>query len=458
MTDWQTEGTPGSGVTPGADPDINQAYPLPYTWLSKDQYARVMGIPPMPFNTAVALNTSGEYVMDASGACDDFWYRHDWQDFDKVSHESLLLTIKQCEDELMEAVGWPLAPTWIVEEVQDYQRHHRRDMYGSGLDVRGGYKSLTLDYGKVIAGGRRAVAAAGTTANQTVTYYDLDSDGFFETARLAVTTTITNPLSIKVYFKNTDGDPEWEIRPCRTISIAAGVATIDFYTWQMIDPDVLVSLPANDENSGLISITGNPPANVVAEVDVYREYNDTTTYSSQFMWAASPHGAAGWCPSCSGSGCDACGLTYQNGCLDVISPQIGEVAPWPGTYDSDNSDWDHAALTICREPDMVKIWYYAGEYNQTFLKSREFDPLSRQWQRIIARMATSRLDRPVCSCGQLQAQVEHLRKDMAMTTGGESRMLSFAYLENPFGTRVGEIEAWRFVSGLVDRNLGGFAL
>ena len=433
------------------------AYPLPYTWLSLDRYAQVMGIAPMPFNTAIGLNTAGEYVFDAQGACDDFWFRHDWQDRDKVSHESLLLTIKQCEDDIMEAVGYPLCPTWIVEEVRTYPRYYRREMFGDGLDIRGGHKGMVLEYGKVIAGGQRALATAGPTVAIVPTYLDLDGDGFFETARVSFVTTLTDPMQIKVYFTDMDGDQEWEIRPCRSKTIVAGTFTADFYTWQFIDNDSREEYPAAGEGLSPIDISGDPPTNVVVEVDVYREYNDTTDTMAQFIWESSPNANIP-CPCCTGTGCAACGLTFQDACFDVRNPAAGLVAPWPGTWDSDNSEWDVVSFSVCREPDMVKFWYYAGEYNQKFLKTKEFDPLSRQWQRIIARMATARLDRPLCSCGQLSAMVDDLQIDLAVNSGDVSRLISFDFMDNPFGTKKGEVEAWRFVSKLADKNLGGFAL
>jgi len=361
------------------------SYPFPYTWLSINRYAQIMGIAPMPFNTATAVNADNEYIFDSTGACDDFWFRHDYQDRDKVSHESLALTIKKCEDDLMEALGYPLAPTWIVEEVHGYPRHHRREMFSSGHDIRGGHKGIVLEYGKVIAGGRRALADAGATTSQDVTYIDMDGDGFFETARITFATELTDPRQIKVYVSDTDGEPEWEIRPCRDKSIVGGIFTADFYTWQFIERAVREEWPVANAKLDPIDISGDPPNNTMTEVDVYQEYNDTTQAMAQFIWEASPNWSQYPCSFCNGTGCDACGLTVQDACFDVRDPNSGMVAPWPGTWDSDDSEWNTASFTVCREPDMVKFWYYAGEYNNTFLKGREFDPLSRQWQRVIAK-------------------------------------------------------------------------
>lgn len=458
MSDWQGIGTPIGPITPGDDAAITMAYPLVRTWLSIDRYARVMGIAPMPFNSATATNSDGDFVFTGGGSCNEFWYQHDWQDHDRVSREQLAITIKQCEDELMEAVGYPLAPTWIVEEAHRYPRHHRRDGFASPYDIRGAHKSIVLNYGKVIAGGRRAVTRQGSAA-VSPTYIDQDGDGFAETARVSVATTETDANGIKVYFKDMNGDPEWEIRPCRTKAISSGTFTADFYTWQFIDPDVREAFPVSDNSVDPIDIGGDPPTNVVAEVDVYLEYNDNTDNASQFLWAASPELSSGWnCTICGGSGCAACGLTGQYGCLDVMEAESGLVAPWPATYDDDESSWDIASWSVCREPEMVKFWYFAGDYNQTYLKDREFDSLSRDWQRVIARMATARLERPLCTCGQIAALVDYLRTDMAITDGSSSKTISFAMMDNPFGTRVGEIEAWRYVSQLTEKNLRGFAI
>jgi hypothetical protein len=94
-----------SGVAPGAVSDI-LAQPLPYTWLSLNRYAQILGIAPCNFNTAIATPffPSGE-------ACQDVFYRYPWQNSGRISHEELVAAIYQAEQDIATAVGFPLAPS-----------------------------------------------------------------------------------------------------------------------------------------------------------------------------------------------------------------------------------------------------------------------------------------------------------------------------------------------------------
>ncbi len=422
----------------------NIAYPLPYTWLSLDRYAQIMGLSPAQFDTAY-----GGTIFPVKSQCDDVWWQHDWQDHDKVSREEVSIAIKGAEDELLAVIGYPLAPTWYPEEIQQYPRYYRNDVYGGTYDVRGQLKGLKVNHGKVIAGGIRAVSRVGAAAVAPL-YYDLDGDGFFETARVSVATTLTDAREIKVYFAGMGGEQEWEIRPCRGKAISAGVFTVDFWTWQLVDPDLREVFPT-DTDLDAIDISGNPPTNVVATIDVYQEYNDYTDISAQYVWEPQLLN----CPYCSGAGCSACTLSAQDGCLHVRDAEVGWVVPDVATYES---GWSTDSASICREPDFVKLWYYAGAMSDEYLKSISFDALSQFWAQTIAYMATARLERPLCTCGNTMALTESLREDMAVSSRGVSRLMDFDLLGNPFGTRKGEIMAWQRVSKIAPRLIGGCAL
>jgi hypothetical protein len=454
MTDWATIGTPVSTAV-GGGAGLDSAMPLPRTLLSLSRYAHIMGINPMSFWGAVAKNSDGDYITGGA-ACSEIWYQYDWQDADKVSRTALALAILDAENDIMQITGKLLAPMWIVEEVHKYPAYHRVE-YDTWYGADGRRKSLTTKFSPVIAPGRRGVTLIDDVSP---TYLDLDSDGFFETARVSVATTLTDPNEIKVYITGESGNEEWEIRPCRSKSISAGVFTADFYTWQFIDPDLWEAMPVQGAEMTEIDLSGNPPGNVVSTVDIYREYNDETEASAQFLWEAQQNGiaATGICSCCGGTGCTACGLTTQDGCFDVRNAEIGEVAPWPGTYSSTDSAWESDSYTVCAEPDMVKLWYFAGEYNQRFLRGTAYDSLPDKWARVIARMATARLSKPLCACGNLNSLVEYLSEDISLNLGDKSHMVDFDVLANPFGTRRGEIEAWMYVRKTLGSGISGVAL
>jgi hypothetical protein len=138
----------------------------------------------------------------------------------------------------------------------------------------------------------------------------------------------------------------------------------------------------------------------------------------------------------------------------------GIGVPVPGEYDEDEEVWTEQSFVECRAPDQVKVWYYAGDLDPLYLQlttptstvRRRCDPLSNYWAEAIAWLATARLERNFCGCKQVSAFVNNLRRDMSsFPPEGTSFSLSEGDLDNPFGTRGGEIRAWRKIGKLATR-------
>ena len=414
------------------------------TLLALDRYAQVMGVPPPHFNQAV-----GGTIFPAPGGCSQVWFQYSWQAGDRVAREDLALAIANAEEDIAEAIGYWPAPKFISEEAHRFPRHHRPDVRGNGFDARGFRKGLKLNYGKVIQAGRRAVSFVGTATTAPgggLVFDDLDLDTFDESATITLPTTLTDPCEIKVYFTGHNGDPEWEIRPARSVEIIGPNVVITFWCWQLINPVLWEALPTTTEEQAL-DLAG---AIYVADVEVYREYVDSTVASAEFFWEPSVLVDSGdCCHLCGGAGCEACALTSQEGCIHLRDPDLGLVAPTPASYNA-VTGWSATDYTECREPDMLKLWYYAGALDNLFLAGRRCDPLSDFWAEVIAWIATARLERPFCACGNLEALALDLRTDLAvMVSGGASYVLPERDLDNPFGTRRGEVKAWRKISRLV---------
>ena len=357
-----------------------------------------------------------------------------------MSREELAETIRQCESDLAEVLGYWPGPVWIAEEVHRHPQYWRSDAIRVGnVDPAGRIVGLRANYGKIIGPGRRAVTLVESRA--AVVYSDADGDTYSETATITGATTVTDARELHFFFTGTDGEPEWEIRPCRTCTISAGTYTATFWTWQLIDPDLWETLPDDQDNIAAIEAT---TGNIETTVDVYQVYNDTTAVSAEFYWEPTP--AAGvTCSFCGGAGCAACAYTTQEGCLHVRDAMLGVVVPQPGTYTDDA--WSGDAYSVCRDPDLTKIWYYCGELSQDWLKEKNAaEPLSDRWARAIAYMATARLERPICNCGNAMGLFEDLRRDLTYAKDGPHQV-SFDVLDNPFGTRKGEVMAWRMVKG-----------
>lgn len=413
------------------------------TLLPLDEYAKIMGVNPVHFNQGY-----GDNVFPLkNNRCADLWPQFSWQYYDHISRESIAREIEQAEMEIAEVLGYWPAPKWIVEDVRMFPRYHRRDMWRAGGNVRGGDIGITTTWGELIGAGQRATSLVGTatTAGGELTYVF----GTTLEATIILPTTLTDVNEVKVYFAGYDGDPAYEIRPVKSKSISGGNVTIVIDSWKLLDPDLWNAYPTSTDWGG-IDVTVE--ANHVASVEVYREYNDPTTTTATLYWEPTPSQDV-FCAVCGGSGCSACALTTQNGCMHVRDPFNGRAVVYPATY-SDGS-WNHSAYTIGRDPDFVKVWYRAGKYSQRYLSGFTHEPLDPRLARAIAYLATARMERDFCSCPNVTSLAEQLRLDRSFAGPGGSYQISPMIMDNPFGTRGGEIRAWNIVNRMFDKKLGG---
>ena len=418
------------------------------TLLSLDRFAQILGYPPTAFNSGVS-----DVIFPANMACKTFW-QHEWQDHDAVSREEIAREIAIAEQDIANYMGWWPAPRWIAQDVKMVPRFHRPEYYSVGnMNVRFQLKGIKAKYGKVVEPGQRAVVAVDTTV--TPAYTDEDGDGFSETATVTATTTLSDECEIKVYFEGHNGDPEWEIRPARTKAIAGGTFTATFYAWQFIDPDLWEAFPTA-ANDGTAPVNLDAGASYVTNVEIYREYNDPTATSAAFYWETQPTTISGnLCSFCYGTGCQHCTLTVQYGCATIRNAELGILFAGPGSYDADEGAWSSEPWSICREPDQMKMYYYCGNLSELNLAGRRCDGLSDQWARIIAWLATARLRRPLCDCSGVSSLVDWLQTDLAVSTREETRTVLWDDLSNPFGTRRGEMEAYRHCRTLEPGKISG---
>lgn len=444
---------------------ISRPSPLIYNCLAPARFAEIAGITP-PHFWGAAGNTVFPVAFDVNDtstiaghfndtSCNQLFFHWAWQSGDSVSRWDISQAIRNAEEDIENILGYPLCRKWIEDEIHVYPQHYRRDVYPTGmLNVRGQHKSVRLKRGKFIQGGRRATSVV--TDGVTVTYSDEDGDGYDETATISTATTLTEKCEIKVYFSGEGGVQEWEVRRPRSVTLTGGTITFVFDAWLLLDPDLQAAYP---QTGGIKAINLETSGNYEATVDVYREFNDFAQASAQLFWEPQPISNAGivglGCNQCGGAGCAACSLTGQDGCIHVRDTDLGFVVPQPATYDSVAGQWEKAQPTVCRDPDQVKFWYYAGENSNRYLAGFECDPLSQYWAETIAWLATARLRRKLCDCGPSTAFSEELQTDLAFAGRSGRHQVSFSDLDNPFGTMVGEVKAWHRVAKMTDSILVG---
>lgn len=410
------------------------------TLLSLDRFAQIMSINPVHFSGA-----AGATIFPVGGSCKDIWRQYSWQSPQIVSREDIAQAIANAEEELSNLLGYYPAPVWIEEEVHRYTKHYRKGVISSGININGQNVGVTLDKGRLISPGVRNTTLLGTAtvAGGDLVFSDEDGDGYNETVTITFPTALTDRNEIKVYYPNENGEQEWEIRPARSKRITGGNVIITFWAWQLIDPAIQEVFPTtNDGESPDIMDTI-----YLASVDLYREFTDFTQASAVFYWEPSTPGLTPFdCPSCGGAGCAICSLRTQDGCFHIRDVMAGIGVPAPGSYNSETGQWDTATWSECRAPDLVKLYYYAGDQDRRYLNNKSTDPLSHYWAETITWIAVARLRNPFASCGPPENWVSELQFDTARSGENEPDFtLEPGDAGNPLGTRVGEVRAWRRV-------------
>lgn len=392
------------------------------TLVSLDTFARIFGINPIHFNQVQIIG-----LME-SAVCDSPLIQHAWQDADRASREEIATAIADAERLFSETVGFKIAPAWEDETVP-YYRPARPELISNSIrDVRGFYNSISANWKYLIEGGQRATTLI---INAPVVYSDADADTYFETATILAATTVTDPEEIKIFYPGKAGDTTYEIRPI-TVTIAGGIATITCRRELLVNLDLQESLDAN-------AVDGLIDANFLSTVDVYRVYNDPSV-QGRLIWI----GTTG-CGTCT-----ACTKSYQNACLNIDNAQIGSVKVEPAEWDAVDLEFDPSALSACRAPDSIRLWYRAGwQYKNSKIN---VDPL---WERVICYLAAAQLHRCPCGCKSVTNYIEYWQEDLALRQASPSGSVSYNFnskqFENPFGTRRGHIYAWRYAQ----RYLGG---
>lgn len=395
-----------------------------------------MGLNPLHFN--------GAYVRNVT-VCGQPWLQYPWQAVDRVGREEVAQAIAQAESDMEQHLHFRLLPSWERDERHKPIRPNQRELHNlSNTELRGYAQALQTNFGHFQGGGIRSKELV--QADVAVVLTDEDGDGYFETATFTLATTLTDPCELALYYPVTEamvpaaGDSmhdSWEIRPAK-VSITGGTATIRTRREQLIKPSLQLDTVPPADDSHMRGIDGSLDNNFVTVADVYRIYHDPQL-QVQFLWEP------GGCAACSGGGCEQCAFQVQYGCLMMREdPRDGFVSYRPTVWNSETLMMDGAALARGTQPDILRLYYYAGWRDNSKACSRV--DMDDYWERSVAYYAAALLDRPICECNNMRAFVGHWQEDLAITrAGGETHRIAEDDLNNPFGTTRGAVFAWKRV-------------
>lgn len=348
------------------------------TQLSLDRFFQILGVHPLHGNQVglpSEVNFCGNPIMQYS-----------WQVADRVGREEMAMAIYDAERLISDYTHFDIGLRWNVEE----------QYIGRGIMTASTNRKF------VVSSGRKKSELLAS--NVAITYSDVDSDGYAETATMTYTNLVdVDEDEIAIFYPGKD--EKWRIRPIRvTVNHVTFLVTVTCRREQLVVPGAMEALDVRD-------VIGTDNANFLTTVDLWRIYNDDAT-QLEFI-------------SSNVLGADV----SVSGYTDVVNPRTGLVS----------LHYTSCGYVDCLAfPDRIKLYYRAGLTN-------DID----QWERATAYLALSLLDRPICTCASLEHVSRHWQEDLAHRASTQAQSSSFLMsrrnLDNPFGTTRGAVYAWNLV-------------
>lgn len=452
------------------------------TYLSLDRWAEIMGLNPVAFNQA---SMGGRCYASCGNHCPETWFQYAWQaQHGFLSREELAWVIQDAERDIQNFLGVPLCPE-IRCKVLPYNGYCQPPSAALHGVLEGPWwpRSDSLPWqpgtrwGKPLAPsyeiGRPAwflprlaketlcvpcfEDGSMELLNQAGTAYD--PDGSECPILVEITCELeayepgeVQPCQIRLYYANRGQEETWRIHRPKSVKIEydegleADVLTIQIESWKLIEPSLWEKLeapPPNYDNANdqfLINLLD--PDSFAECIEVVRVYHDPSLPLVEFC--REPRGICG----CQQDNCSVCNVSCQPGCVAENTRVPGFVLAYPAHWDEEKQSWCGDSAISCGggAPDFVRFYYWTG-----YLPSSQCPPQSlcevgcAALERTIAILAASRLSKNVCSCScnkthwwmELQTNTSHSTRESG-TYFNTKEML-----DNPFGVRLGEIEAYR---------------
>lgn len=418
--------------------------------LSLEQLRRILKMHPYHF-----WQLAGDAVP-LEGACDDLLFEEDWQNADAMSRAGLRQSVSAAERKLREWLGYDVAPRYRVDTVDWPRRVNQTEWRAYNINAIDRMIGLELPWKQVRKVGAQVRDLIGEAA---ITLSDENNDGLVDTFTATIATTVTETTEIAAFFASADRWDllapldDWQIAPV-AVGISGGTATIRGNVWQIVRPVLYADItnPRQYYDPADASI-------YASSIAVYREYinpNGQTVDTAQatLIWEVNPFPFS-CCnayspPAYTPNAADPAAVGKAIARVGVRDAENGIVTPAQAIYDAESGQWRQVRWSTGYEPDRVEVRYLAG----LSLVNGQMD---RTWQEVLTYLTLAELEGPICACESVRARVHHWQFDLARTAGAndEAYAISPTDLDNPFGTRRGQVHAWKRVRDL--RTLPGYS-
>lgn len=383
----------------------------------------------------------GTIIKDNS-KCSGLVREYAWQGSDAAGRDDLRRAIERAESALAAYLQYRVAPQYVETEALAWPRFaDASQVRYADIDATGRRVAMLASEFYIQAMGVEQLTAV--QANAPLVFSDVFGTGFDDTFTIGpIATTVTDPDQIAVYFSaadrfdDADAPDRWRVQPVQ-VTISGGNVTITGRRWLIVRP-ILYQAPT------LNALDPINAANFVTTLDVYRRTTNgdgtsVTTAQATLIYESSDCGGwgAGWCAGANGS-TDPGTVGEVIARAGIRNSVLGLVAPAAAVYNSATGLWSSAACNSCyADPDRVRLRYLAGY-------PLERGQMARPMQQMVTMLAAAELKRRICACREVNERLHDLQLDMALeSTETERYVRSQRDMDNPFGSRLGHIMAWK---------------
>lgn len=428
--------------------------------LSVTNWANIIGYSPWQ---ALGWNVSPQGIPNTP--CLNPIPKYNWQNADFVGRAEIVNAIENAESILARYLGFAPAPRYDEQEivgapVSGYAGWGWNWGWGAGSNWSGGqYPAVQTDEGWVQSLGTELLTLI--SANVTIAYTDKDGDGTDDTFTIGpIATSETDPLVFRVYNSAADRwdgsgvGEQWAISPIR-VTLAGGFVTISGPAWLCAKPVLYERL-----NWTISGLEPDVPSNFVSTFDIYTSTTNTSgttnpTAEALLVWENSPWT---WCcgPAPQSPTADPQALAYGFARGGVRASRNAWTYEVYSVYNSTTQTWSAAWWLTCSPPSRIIVRYLAGLDVERNSYSPYYGQMKREYQTVVARLAAAQLTRPPAGCESAATrELAYWQLDTAQVRGNGNEIYSTTrrQLDNPIGSRRGEIAAWNFIQN-AERGIG----
>lgn len=375
--------------------------------------------------------------------CSGLVVEYDWQNSDAAGRESIRQAIVDATNKLHTYCGFYPEPTYVETIALPWPRFNdAAQVRYLDLDATGRRVAIAAPDGYIQACGIEQLTLLGT---QTVTLTALAANQPYYTFTLQQTVAAgQDPNEIAVYFQasdrlNNEGASErYQIAPIQ-VQISGTTATITGRAWLLVPPASYLGF------NGATPLDPTQTTTFVTALEVYTRTTNGNGTSVDTCQATLIY-ETNDCGACWGRCCCSTGATSSDpgtsgeviARANIRDSRVGLITPAAAIYDPDTGLWSSSwccSGSYC-DPDRVRLRYLAGV-------PREGNAMARKWQSIVAKLAAAELKRRICACRDANERLHDLQLDMALeSTQTERYRRTDQQMNNPFGTRLGHIQAW----------------